>query len=217
MTKKTATRNPRTTRRSTARNDREKKMVAAIVALAVLLLGSIGVAAAAFTQDLKINGAATIKATSWDIHFDNLKTVGLDGDATEEQTPAIDANSTTIGDYKVTLTKPGDSAEYTFDVVNAGSLDAEITAIVINTGSGLTCTSSGANATANQAVCSKLNYTLKNASGSAVAVGDTLDAGATQTMKLKLEFDGSATDSDLPDADVDVTGLGVTITYGQAN
>lgn len=209
--------NARKTNVFTARNDREKKMIIAIAALAIALIGSIGTAVAAFSQDLKINGSATVKGTSWDIHFDNLKTVALIGDAEEEATPSIDGASTTIGDYKVNLQTPGDSAEYTFDVVNAGNIDAEITALVIKTGSGLTCSSTGPNAATNAAVCSKLNYTLKNSDGSTVAVGDELDAGATKTMKLKLEFDSSATESDLPDEDVDVSNLGVTITYGQAN
>ena len=188
------------------RNDRERKMFAMIAMLAVALLGSVGVAVAAFSQDLNINGTANIKATNWNIHFENLQAVALVGKASEVTAPTIDTNTTKIGDYAVELKAPGDATSYTFDVKNDGDLDAEITAITIKT---------GANATANSAVCGKLNYTLKNADNSDVAVGDELSVGASKTLTLKLEFDGSATDADLPDQDVEVSGLDVTITYGQ--
>lgn len=225
MAKKSTTKNARMGARSNARrtgmfemrNDRERKMFAMIAMLAVALLGSVGVAVAAFSQDLNINGTANIKATNWNIHFENLQAVALVGKASEVTAPTIDTNTTKIGDYAVELKAPGDATSYTFDVKNDGDLDAEITAITIKTGAGLTCTSTGANATANSAVCGKLNYTLKNADNSDVAVGDELSVGASKTLTLKLEFDGSATDADLPDQDVAVSGLDVTITYGQKN
>lgn len=47
-------------------------MIIAIVLLAVALIDAIGVAVAAFSTDLQINGVATVKSTVWDIYFDNL-------------------------------------------------------------------------------------------------------------------------------------------------
>lgn len=223
--KQSATRTSRSNRnRGLYRNDREKKMIFAIAALAVGLVTSIGVAVAAFSTDLYIRGTATVRSTIWDVHFENLQPAALVGSAKENVAPTIQTSVdnnplAAIKNYDVELKDPGDSVEYTFDVANAGDMNAVLNAITINTGSGLSCASAAGQDVANR-VCAKLNYTLKYADGTAVAVGDTLakaNAGVatTRTMKLKLEFDSSATSADLPSKDVTISGLAVILSYGQ--
>ncbi len=230
----TATRTSRSAGRGkNLRDDRDKKYMFIIAALAVALIGAIGVAVAAFSTDLKINGVATVKSTSWDVHFENLLNVSLTGNKAKEVTkPTIqdDENgnkSTVIKEYKVELKNAGDAAEYTFDVKNEGDLNAKITSITINDGNTeskkLTCASGEDDkaATRNDNVCNNLTYTLKYKDGTTVAVGDKLpkaETGSTanvKTMKLKLELSKDIDAADLPDKDVEVSGLGVTITYGQ--
>ncbi len=208
------------------RNDREKKMVCAIIALAVGLVASIGVAVAAFSTDLYVRGTATVRSTVWDVHFANLKPVTVVGSAKEITAPTIQTSVdnnplAAIKNYDVELKDPGDSVEYTFDVANAGDMDAVLNAITINTGSSLSCASAAGQPAADK-VCAKLNYTLKYADGTTVAVGDTLakatgGTATTRTMKLKLEFDSSATSADLPSKDVTISGLAVILSYGQDN
>lgn len=109
----------------------------AIVALAIaLVIMSVGFAG--MSSDLKINGAVKLGATSWDIHFDggtftesgataSSKTLA----ATEGSTGTAIASSVTgtYMSYEVKLAKPGDYYEFTIDVVNAGSFDANLASI----------------------------------------------------------------------------------------
>lgn len=205
-------------------NNRNRRFVILVTLLAVALVGAIGVAVAAFTQDLKVEGTALVKGTNWDVHFENLKDAEILSTlntAKELTPPAIDALTTTIKNYSVELKNSGDSVVYTFDVKNGGGINAKVTGIVINTGAALTCNSTGGTAAEQVArdskTCANLNYTLTYADGTPVAVGDKLPATASKTMKLKLEYKLQAgqTEADLPDADVNVTNLGVTLTYGQ--
>lgn len=209
------------------RNGREKKMFAIIAVLAVALIGTIGVAVAAFSTDLYIRGTATVRSTVWDVHFQNLQPAVLTGAYTKEITPPTIQTSVdgvamaAIKSYDVELKEPGDAVEYTFDVANAGDMDAVLNAVTINSGSSLSCSSAAGQPAADK-VCAKLNYTLTYADGTTVAVGDTLDKATngtvtTKTMKLKLEFDPSATSADLPEKDVTVSALAVILSYGQAS
>lgn len=203
---------------------RDRKLIAVIAVLAVALIGTVGVAVAAFSTDLYIRGTATVRSTVWDIHFEQLQPVTLTGTKAHEitaptiQTSINNVPLAAIKNYEVELKDPGDAVEYTFDVVNAGDLDAEITAVTINSGETLSCTSAAGQEVANR-VCAKLRYTLTYADGANVAVGDALPSSASgnnrKTMKLKLEFDPTATHTDLPDKDVAVSGLAVIVSYGQ--
>ena len=204
------------------RNTRNERFMMLIALLAVALVSTIGIAVAAFSRDLKVQGTAIVKGTSWDIHFENLKDakiISTPSTAKELTKPTIDGTTTVISNYSIELQSAGDAVEYTFDVKNAGDIDAKITAITMNTGSNLTCNSTGGTAAdqtnRNTKTCSHLNYTLTYANDVPVAVGDLLDAQAAKTMKLKLELDSNIADADLPDDDVSVSDLGVVITYGQ--
>lgn len=222
-----ATRSNATTMRSNARrrtnnmsNHRNQRFVALVVLLAVALVGVIGVAVAAFSTNLYIRGTATVRSTVWDVHFENLQEAVITGSKAKVNTkPTIQTSiqnvpQAAIKEYDVELKDPGDAIEFTFDVKNAGDLNAILNTITINTGSGLSCSSS--NSTEAAKVCTKLNYTLTYANnGAAVSVGDKLDAGVSKTMKLKLEFDPSTAAEDLPTEDVMVSGLAVILNYGQ--
>lgn len=205
-------------------SNRERKMMFAIVALAVALVTSVGVGIAAFSTDMYVRGTATVRSTVWDIHFQDLQPVTKTGNAKEVTAPSIqtsvDGNAmAAIKSYDVELKYPGDSVEYTFDVANAGDMNAVLNTITINTGAGLSCSSAAGQDVADK-VCAKLNYTLKYVDGTPVAVGDKLGQATggnatTRTMKLKLEFDPSATSADLPSKDVTISGLAVILSYGQ--
>ena len=233
-TKSTSTSRARSTRTNARRmgnnmkNMRNQRFMILVALLAVALVGAIGVAVAAFTQDLKIQGTATVKGTSWDIHFENLKSAQINSSlntAKENTAPTIDPTNTIIKTYDVVLKSDGDAITYTFDVKNDGDIDAKITGVVMNNGASLTCNSTGGTASEqtnrNNNTCANLDYTLTYADGSVVALGDKLAAGASKTMKLKLEYkakgaSGTGTEY-YPDADVTVSDLGVTVTYGQDN
>ena len=183
------------------------------VALAAFLLcGTI--VYAGFTQQLDIQGKAAVNKSSWLIRFTNLQPVVKTGTATEKTAPSINTNDTKISEYDVTLTTPGDSVSYTFDVVNDGTFNAEISSITIPTPS---CTGNGTTATTDaNNVCGNLTYTLKNADGTPVAVGDTLSAGETKSLTLTLSYSASVAAAALPKDDVAISNLAISIIYAQS-
>ena len=83
----------------------------AVVALIVAVLG-LTVAFAALSTTLTINGTAGVDAASPD-------TTGTGASSSE---PILDA--TTIDNVNMSVTKPGDSVTYYFDIVNNGTIDA---------------------------------------------------------------------------------------------
>lgn len=185
-----------------------------LVAL-IALVAFVGVGYAAFHTDLTINGEGTVQSSSWKIKFLNLSDANKTGTATQITKPTISNNDTHIGDYAVTFTTPGDSINYTFDVKNEGTFDAEISSITIDTpectGTGETGTTDGTN------VCANLSYklTYDDATNTEVKQGDTLNHGETKNMKLTLTYSSATTAEQLPKNDVAISNLEVTIVYSQ--
>ncbi len=191
--------------------------VLAIVAILIAVVG-LSLGFAAFSETLQINGTGEVSAANWDIHFENLAAGVTSGTAVEVTAPAIDGTTTVIEDYSVRFQTPGDSISYSFDVVNGGSFDAEITSLselaTIPVCTGVNATTGLVDGTN---VCDNLVYTLTYADLTPVAVTDTLASGATASMVLTLTYTGAVvTDPSLLPADtVNITGLGVTMVYTQ--
>ena len=192
-------------------NKNKKILLISSISLAVIIV--LGIVYAAFTQQLNIAGSATGRSSKWDIHFENLSNVSLNGTAKELTAPTINTNSTQISNYSVSLTSPGDYVEYTFDVVNDGDYDATLTNLSKTAPS---CQGTGDNASTDASnVCEKLTYTLTYENGTTVSQSDTLASKETKTMKLKLLYQEFNDDSLLPKMDVTITGLGIQLTYTQ--
>ncbi len=208
-------------------NNRDKRFMTLVALLAVALISTIGIAVAAVSTNLNIQGTAVVKSTKWDVHFENLKpavTNSSNNTAKEVTTPTIDTAKTTISNYHIELRNPGDSVTYLFDVKNGGDIDAKLDTIVMKNGSTLTCNSTkGTNAdqqARNSATCANLKYTLTyndSPTFTPVAQNDVFTAGAAKTMRLKLEYTDptNGTAPYYPDDDVNVSDLGVTLTFVQ--
>ena len=113
--------------------ERNRKIkILSLVALIVAVLG-LGVAFAALSSQLTINGSAKAQAGSWNIHF--AKTLDMPtqttGDASFTEPTLSD---TSILGFKATVTKPGDSVTYYFDIVNSGTVDALVDNYVFESG-----------------------------------------------------------------------------------
>ena len=188
--------------------------VMGIIVLCIAISAVFGITYAAFTQSLTISGTATVKKSSWSIKFANLSTVSTTGSAAQVTAPTINTNDTKISNYSVSLTKPGDTVSYTFDVTNAGDYNAVLDTITIPTPT-CTKTTNGVDTDATN-VCSNLTYTLTYSDGTALAKNDALNAGATKSMKLTLTYKSTATAAQLPTADVSISNLGITLTYKQS-
>lgn len=189
----------------------EKQRKIKQLTLMVMIVAVLGltVAYAALSSTLNITGAATLDAATWKLEFNSLSAPVLTGGAKVVTAPTI-TGGTTLGTYNVTLTKPGDSVKYTFNVKNAGTINAKISSFT--KAAKPTCTSPTGVTIDATTVCNGLTYTLVYTDTKApVAQNDVLAAGQTRNLTLTLAFDGNA----LPSNDVSITNLGITIIYTQ--
>ena len=215
------------------------------ILLLVLAIGLIAMtgAYALLSQNLSIRSTGTLKGASWDIHIEDLTgpsyKVGSSASTSElsgaTATDAVNviktptAKTTSLSGFVVQFTKPNASVSYTFDLVNAGTLDAKLDSYSIAGRTGdnaFTCEGTAADSTQAAAdaalVCSHLTYTLKYTNGNTdVAASDTLDkatvSGNTSTpTKRNVTLTLALEDMDtLPSADVNVSGLDVDLDYIQ--
>ena len=183
------------------------------VLLGVLAVGLIGitVAYAALSQRLDIQPEATVKASTWDVHFNNVQCTAsnLNGTATTAEVlttaDGLTAKGNILSGSMGTLKTPGDTITCTFDIVNGGDIDAKITEVpAVPTP---TC------ATDASGICSELTYTLTYADASAIKVNDPLNAGDTKTAKIVLTYKKDSTK--LTATDVKVGPMTSYIIYGQ--
>lgn len=93
--------------------------------LLLLLIVGIGIGFAALQTNLVITGETKINKVEWNVHFDNAKKTD---NANVDGTVELDDDKTTAT-YSATLEEPGDTYEFTVDVVNEGSIDAILKSI----------------------------------------------------------------------------------------
>lgn len=125
-------------------------------------------------------------------------------DSCTSGTDCINSFSGTTGSfYTAALSQPGDFKAIQFDVVNGGTLDAELGSTPILSG-----------LTTEQDVY--LNYYVIYSTGSSVLVGDELAAGETVSMIVVIEYDKDITSSQLPTTDQSLS-LSFSLNYIQAN
>ena len=209
----------------------EKTRQIKIISLCALLAAVLGltVAFAALSQTLTINGSANMDAASWDIHFE--KTIGKETEVKGAATftePTL--SGTTIENFSATLTKPGDSVTYYFDIVNNGTVDAVVSSYdfplairecVNNNNAYSYCLNLDFNSdniidgTDYMTYLTMFNSGLRDAdTDEGVTQGDTLNAGETKHMKLFFEYKDTATE--LPKNNLTLTSKNpITITYEQ--
>ena len=212
----------------------EKTRKIKIISLCALLVAVLGltVAFAALSQTLTINGSAAVDAASWDIHFEKTsgKETEVKGAATFTE-PTL--SGTTIENFSATLTKPGDSVTYYFDIVNNGTVDAVVSSYDFSYGYtkciGIVEADAGwndckawdldNNGTINVNDKAKhmelFDYNIYYVDGGKkLAIKDTLNAGETKHMKLVIEYKDTATE--LTENNITLTSSDpITITYEQ--
>lgn len=203
----------------------KKKKDSLFVVVLTLIISVIGlsIAYATFSTTLKINGNATVNASTWDVHFSS--TAGGDGGGTI--TPILSNNNgltptstASVGTFTATqltwtgsVKTSGDKITFDFFIVNKGDFDAKIGTIGK---SALTCKMNDLPETV---VCSKLSYIFRYKDGEVVKQGDTLAAGESKEVELILQLGDYAPDgSDMPVSNVvvDQDTLTITLLYEQS-
>lgn len=164
------------------------------------VFASVTVGYAALSTTLSITGKGTLSKNSWDIHFENLVIVG-NGASAVTTAPTIDSTKTKVS-FNITLSKPGDSYEFTVDAVNKGTIDAML--------SGFSATS----LTTDQQ--KYLTYTVTYSDGATISTKDYLKKGTSETIRVRVRFKDDLTATDLPSS-AETLNLTATFVYVQAD
>ena len=142
----------------------------AVIAVLVATIG-LGVAFAALSQSLNIEGTVAVRGSSFRVQFANLQNPLITGNA-EVVSPAN--LSITAMTFDILLHQPGDSVTYHFDVVNDGTIDAQVNEINL----------SGTNHPG-------ITFSLTYVDGSPINIGDPLNAGAHRNLRLVVTYNFS--------------------------
>ena len=185
----------------------------AIVALCLSVIG-LSIGFAAISQDLNLNGTATKKANTFKVEFANLispavKTPVTGGEVIEVAPASIIDNSTKMT-FNVSFKLPGDKIVYTFDVVNKGTINANLKSVDLTNLTGaaaddIICTWTYSGGTAFNPGTDVLTVDPSIVAGSPVS-------GFSKTLTLTIQYDPLATT--LPSVDEPVT-LTAKLTYEQ--
>lgn len=199
---------------------RQRKFKYIFLSLLVIAIASLSIAYAVLTTSLSISGNAEVQGAEWGMDIKGFTTTTT-GNATYT-TPSIEG--TTISNYTVSLTKPGDSVTFNFFVENTGSIAAKIESIMNSTP---TCTSSTGNNEEAEMVCNNLNIKLSHYA-SDITVGEIYSADSDDyclpnelnriingLLYLTIEFDSKATS--VPSSSVTISNLKNQINFIQSD
>lgn len=150
-----------------------------------------------------------VNSRKWNVHFENLSPINLEGAAKEIKEAVINDDSTYIGSFRVLFNSDEDTATYTFDVVNAGSMDAVLRNISI---SEPLCSGTMDTAIRDASiVCDNFKYKLTYLDGSEMEYGDILLKNSKKTLKITMWYEGDS----WPDNPVMVYNLSASVIYSQ--
>ena len=187
------------------RNERTRNII--LIVLAVCLIG-ITVAYATLSQNLNISGVANVDKTSWDIHFTNVLTPKVEGQATGGKA-VLNSGSTVLTISEGTLSAPGDKITYIFDVINEGDLPAEVETTLTQMES---CKAE--NGSDVSMFCNKIGLDLVYAdTKEKVQKSDRLLSGETKTLNLIITYDKDKLLTSLPTSPITLSNITSTINY----
>ena len=152
-----------------------------LAVLGVILLG-MTIAYAALQTNLNIGGSVDVPALDWDIHFSNFTKGTVVGSATGPTASELETgnyiNATSISNLNISLPKPGDSISYTFNIVNAGTIDAKLNSY----SAGWACDSGKDCSHITYSLTCNNNATQQNSILYAANAGSTDEASCTLTV-----------------------------------
>lgn len=187
------------------KNERTRNII--LIVLAVCLIG-ITVAYATLSQNLNISGVANVDKTSWNIHFTNVLTPKVEGQATGGKA-VLNDGKTVLTISEGTLSAPGDKIIYTFDVINEGDLPAEIETTLTQMEG---CKAE--NGSDASIFCNKIGLDLVYAdTKEKVQKSDRLLSGETKTLNLIITYDKDKLLTTLPTSPIVLSNITSTINY----
>ena len=177
---------------------RRKNKSLYIVLIMVVLIG-VSIGYAALNTTLNINGRSNISKNTWDVYFDNI--VVKNGSVEAIKIPTI-SDKTNIN-FEVNLNLPGDFYEFTFDVVNNGSIEAMIDSV---------------NKTPNLKIEQQkyLDYIISYQNGEQISTKQLVKANEFVRLKVRVEYKKDINASDLPQS-TETLNLGFILNYVQSD
>lgn len=137
-----------------------------------IALLSLNLGYAVLTTSLSINGVSRISNAKWDVHFENV--VVSDG-SVEAISPAIINDATSVG-FNARLNEPGDYYEFTVDVVNNGTIPAELSSYDITP-------------ILTEEQKKYLTYEITYTDGSEIIQNSELNVGDVRTFKVVMRYE----------------------------
>ena len=137
----------------------------------LILFASIGVGYAALTSTISINGTTQITSAKWNVHFANV-TKG--GNSVGAASATLSDNNTTLTVSGITLSSPGSEYEVYVNVVNGGTIDANLSSLV----------KSGLSPAQQQ----YLSYNVTYAFNRPIKQNDLLKAGSFETLRISIKY-----------------------------
>ena len=206
--------------------------VVGLVVLCLTVSAFFGIAYAAFTQNLTINGSASVQPQKWEVKWKSIaKNTDITTPTITATVPTINEKVTDISSWQATFTMPGQTFAFDVTAKNYGDFSAKLASVTgLSTPSSLLhCTPAtvGAGETAAtdaqaSAVCNNLSLQILKGNA-ALTVGDGGNASVLakndeETYRFILTYSQDASDqtgATLPAGPVDVTVDEITFSYNQ--
>lgn len=141
-----------------------------IVLLVLILFISIGFAV--LTANLSLTTNLSFRENTWDVHFENAEV--MDSSTALNNSVTLDTNNKTSISFETTLAKPSDYIDFSFYVVNNGTIDAQLNSITTT----LTTEQQ-------EYITYNITYDLDN---TAVANNDYLYRGQSRKINVHFEY-----------------------------
>jgi hypothetical protein len=174
-----------------------------LVAVAALIVGilGLGVAFAALSTNLLINGTASIQSASWSVHWETASPAPTCTAAGEASVSTPSISQTTTSNDTITISPSfktnGDTVTCTFTATNSGSINAKLGAI---------------SPSVNNLTSNNISTTLTYDDNSAPTAGDILAASSKKAYELVFQYNGSTVSSEINNLTYTIT-----VPYEQAN
>ena len=167
--------------------------------LSILVLFMV-VGFAYLSTNLSINGQTLFKKVEWNIYLDNIVEIK---DSTNSGTAEVTQDKDTIN-FNATLNKPGDVYEFTFDVINDGTVDAVLDSIEIDDTNLPTFMEVSAIYSDGEEITPTEGSTK----------GDILSKKSSEKIKVIVKYKENISVADLP-SEPGTTNMSITLNYVQ--
>lgn len=177
-------------------------LIIGVLSVTIMLM-TIGFAAYAST--LTINGNVTVNPAQWSVHY----VTNSYAETTGSVAASAHTLTNTAATYTVTLEKPGDFYEFTANVINDGTFDANLKAITLST-----LTTAQQKYLTYVVTYNGTDYTATNSSISGVTLPHNSGSN-THPVKVRVTYVQPENSTDLPSEAVTLT-LTAALDYEQS-